>query len=360
MSNKYPKSIVLTGSTGTFGRFLVYEFLKYNNVKLTLLVRGASQQKAYDRVREIIGKENERVDVFRADLTKEYLGLSKLEYNELCKRTTIILHSAASTRFNLPLEEARLHNVKTTKNVLHFAKDCSRLVRFGFVGTALVAGKRSGLILESEFEHNEGFKNTYEQSKYEAEALVHADAQELPIAIFRPPLIIAPVLPKSSKKQINLLALAMSFIARGYLPFIPGTENSTMDIVSGTDAAKIICELMLKEHLSHITYHITNGAEAPTLKAIQTLIEQELGKTVSLEFCGDEESFMRRVRKIPWYRSDLRLVYKRAASFLPEAAYPKIFDNRNTLSELKVKHIGENPINILRQSLQSKLWSLSE
>ena len=38
------KTVVLTGSTGAFGRFLAREFLKYDGVKLTLLVRASAHK----------------------------------------------------------------------------------------------------------------------------------------------------------------------------------------------------------------------------------------------------------------------------------------------------------------------------
>ncbi|TSC77600.1 MAG: hypothetical protein G01um101433_517 [Parcubacteria group bacterium Gr01-1014_33] len=352
-------TVLLTGSTGTFGKFLARELLVYNELNLILLVRGTSQEDTRARAQESLGIQSDRVEVFHSDLLKDHLGLSESEYSDIMGRVTHILHAAASIRFNLPLGEARLSNVKTTENILSFVADCPRLTRFGFVSTAMVAGKRSGLIMESEFEHTAGFKNTYEQSKYEAEALVRANAEKFPVVIFRPPLIITPVSSENLGGPVNFLELATSLVARGRLPFIPGSEKSTVDVVNGVDAARRMCELMLKERLSHTTYHITNGIKAPTVRVIHTLMEQRFGRAIPLEFCGDMEAFMRRVREVPWYRPAMRIAYKRTASFLPEAAYPKVFDNRNTLSELHITRIGEDPADTLRLVFQGGLWKFS-
>lgn len=353
------KTIVLTGGTGNLGFFLIEELLRRKNIELVLLVRGTSQEEARNRVREIIGKKEKKTKIFQADLTKKYFGLAKSEYIELAKRTTHILHSAASTIFTLPIEEARFYNVKTTKNIINFAAECPNLFRFGFVSTAMVAGKRSGLILESEFEHKAGFKNTYEQSKYEAEALVRKNAQRLPTVIFRPPLIVTPRPSLKSKAVVNYLTLLISLVARGYLPFVPGTKNSIMNIVDGVDAARMMTRLMFKKHLSHMVYHITNGKKDPSVRVLLKTIEERVGTHIPIEYCGSMKSYLRHFRKIKKYKPEIQVAYKRTASFLPEPAYPKIFDNRNTLSELGITHVGKDPINILRSVVNSAPWNFS-
>jgi thioester reductase-like protein len=362
MMNSDKKTIILTGATGSFGRFLALELLKYNDVSLILLVRGASQQEAATRVKEIIDTQPGRVEVFRADLTQENLGLSGPEYGKLAKKATHILHSAASTRFNLPLEEARLHNVETTKKIIDLAKTCPNLVRFGFVSTALVAGRRSGVIMEDEFEHSAGFNNSYQQAKYEAEALVRSAANKLPVVIFRPPLIVSASLtsPTVDKKSPNFLYILISLIAQERLMCVPGTEKSTMDLVNSTDAARVIIQLLLKKDLAHVTYHITNGAEALTVGSLHKMVEEKFGKKIPVEYCGSTETFWKRIDQISAHNHEIRVMCKKAESFLLEPAYPKIFDNRNTLTELNIVQLGEQPISTLSLIFKEKKWSLSE
>lgn len=351
------KTIVLTGSTGTFGKFLVSEFLKYSDVRLILLIRNTAQLTAEERAQSIVDTEKERVEVFKADLTKENLGLSEAQLHELAKRTTHIIHSAASTRFTLPLEEARIHNLKNTERIIDFAKTCPQLVRFGFVSTALVAGKRSGVIQEDDFEHSAGFNNSYQQTKYEAEALVRAS--NLPIVIFRPPFIVTPTLPNSPPGATSFLNVLISLVAQERLPSVPGSEKSTMDIVAAPDASRIIVQLMLKEKLSHVTYHITNGTKAFSIHTLHQMIEKKCAKRIPVEYCGDMESFLKRVDQISKQKPELETVYKRAESFLVEPAYPKIFDNTHTLSELGVSQVGKDPVDIFHLMLNDDLWSSS-
>jgi thioester reductase-like protein len=52
-----------------------------------------------------------------------------------------------------------------------------------------VAGKREGIIMESELLHDAGFRNHYEETKYLAELEVETLKSELPITIHRPAVV---------------------------------------------------------------------------------------------------------------------------------------------------------------------------
>jgi len=65
-------------------------------------------------------------------------------------------------------------NVAGTSNVNNLAKSIAGLKRYHYVSTCYVAGKREGLIMETELAHNAGFRNHYEETKYLAETEVEA------------------------------------------------------------------------------------------------------------------------------------------------------------------------------------------
>lgn len=343
-------TVVLTGVTGVFGKFLVDELLK-KPLKIVLLVRANSQKEAEKRVKNLLSKSPNRFSVFQCDLTKEALGLGENEYLKLIKDTTHILHVAASTRFTLPLDEARRNNVDTTKVLLGFAKKCSNLKRFGFVGTAFVAGKRTGIILEDEFKHNSGFLNTYEESKYDAESLVRTKINKLPIVIFRPSLIITPH-QKSGHNPVNALTLGLFLARKGFLPILPGSENNTLDVISGTLAAQAIVNILLKKTVQHVAYHVTSADNSPQLKDLITLAEGKSKKKLKIRFCGSIDEFTVELRKITRFRPDLIAIYRKTRSFLPELAYPKIFNNHNLLEELETQTFSIQPINGLKAILK--------
>jgi len=347
------KTIVLTGGTGVFGKFLVNDLLKTNS-KIILLVRADSQAQANDRAKKLFKASTplpNRVTILKCDMTQENLGVTSDNYKVLRQNTTHILHAAASTRFNLPIEEARRNNVETTESLLSFARDCENLEKFGFVSTAFVAGKRSGIMLEGEFEHNEGFLNTYEESKYEAEMLVRSKIKELPIVIFRPSLIITPF-KKSDTSPVNALTLGMFLARKGFLPILPGNENNKLDIIEGTIASKVIIQIFLKDKLHHLTYHVTSAHNSPRIKDFIHLVEQQSRKKLPIRFCGDIDNYSLELKKVTRFRPDLIAIYKKTQSFLPELAFPKIYDNRNLLEELELKSFSSKPISIVESLLK--------
>lgn len=355
------KVVVLTGGTGGFGRFLALELLRYKEVKLILLIRENSLEEAQESAKEVLGESySEQIEIFCSDLTKERLGLSEQEYTNLANRATHILHAAASVRFTLPLEEARQYNVKTTENTLNFAKMCPNLARFGFVSTALISGNRSGTIKEDEFEHNAGFKNTYEQTKYEAEKLVRGNSEKLPVVVFRPPLIATESTTGNNLgSRTNALSLGIRLVIGRDISFLPGNDNSTVDIVSSKTAANRIVTLILKPSLMYLVYQITNDISAPTIKIIREIIEKKISHPISLEFCGSMDVYNKKVRSISWYKFRAKRAHEKISSFVSELAYPKIYNNAHTLKELQISHLGDNPIDIVKKIVNEKTWSFS-
>ena len=49
------------------------------------------------------------------------------------------------------------------------SKSLKKLRRYNYISTCYVAGKRTGEIFETELEHDAGFRNYYEETKYLAE-----------------------------------------------------------------------------------------------------------------------------------------------------------------------------------------------
>jgi thioester reductase-like protein len=66
----------------------------------------------------------------------------------------------------------------------------SSLKRYNYVSTCYVAGRREGRVLETDLEHDAGFRNFYEESKYLAELEVEKLKSDLPVTIFRPSVVV--------------------------------------------------------------------------------------------------------------------------------------------------------------------------
>ena len=76
-----------------------------------------------------------------------------------------------------------------TRNVVELARTLSNLRQFHHVSTCYVAGKREGVILETELRHDAGYRNSYEESKYLAELEVESAKTDLPVTIHRPAVV---------------------------------------------------------------------------------------------------------------------------------------------------------------------------
>ncbi len=190
-------TLFITGATGLFGGALIEHYLtRERNTKIVALVRAESEEAAINRLytqlkisptftHQIEIEAAKRLKVIRGDFTKTDLGLSASRVSELRQSVTDIIHSGASVDFASPLPEARIINVDGTKNILDFALQCRKLNAFLHISTGHVAGKRSGIIMENEISVEQGFFNSYEQTKAESELLVHNYMTRIPATIHR-------------------------------------------------------------------------------------------------------------------------------------------------------------------------------
>jgi long-chain acyl-CoA synthetase len=168
--------------------------------RVVVLVRASSQAEADARVGGVMASLFDapdryagRVEAVCGDLTAPGLGLGA-DRERIAEEVSQIIHSAASVAFDLSLAESRAINVEGTRRVLELAEACAArgagLRRLTYVSTAYVAGDRRGFALETELDLGQRFRNAYEQSKHEAESLVHRLRERLPITIVRPSIVV--------------------------------------------------------------------------------------------------------------------------------------------------------------------------
>jgi thioester reductase-like protein len=189
---KNDEVLLVTGATGFLGMHLVPQLLDQNpNVLLALLIRDKPGQSGRQRADSFLSAEHRsRVRVYSGDVSLPNLGLDAAALSQLNAEVTRVIHSAATVRFDHALDEARQINVEGTRHILDFAAASRNLRSFAYVGTAYVAGERNGLVLETELAVGQGYRNTYEQTKSEAEALVRSRLDSIPGIILRPSIIV--------------------------------------------------------------------------------------------------------------------------------------------------------------------------
>lgn len=187
----FNETVFLTGFPGFIAGRLVKRLAR-EGTRFILLVQPALLARARDEVKQIAeetGAAVENFSIVEGDITKPDLGLAKNELERARAETSTLFHLAAIYDLAVERAVAQHVNVRGTQNVNDFAKSIKDLRRYHYVSTCYVAGKRTGLIMESELEHNAGFRNPYEESKYLAEVSVDALKTELPVTIHRPAVV---------------------------------------------------------------------------------------------------------------------------------------------------------------------------
>lgn len=253
----------MTGATGFLGVQLVRELLaRQPNATLALLIRDREGQSARQRADSFIPlPERSRVQVFSGDVSQPHCGLDPAAYERLSAETTRVIHSAATVRFDHSLDEARRINVEGTRHILDFAEGARGLRSFAYVGTAYVAGERSGLVRENELAVGQSYRNTYEQTKAEAEALVQARLASLPGMILRPSIIVGDS-QTGVTSSFKMMYWPLKIYARGLWRTVPGYPDAVLDIVPVDFVASAVAHLLFEKAALGSTVHLCAGPHA--------------------------------------------------------------------------------------------------
>ena len=238
-------ALLLTGGTGFLGMELVARALDAGDgPDIYLAVRARDDAEAAERVRGLLARlyeqppENaERLRPVAAELTAPELGVAPSARAELEQNVSRVIHCAASISFTLPLDEARAINLDGTQRVLDLARRLPQLERLVHVSTAYVAGRTPQAFCEDDAGGGD-FRNTYEQTKLEAELAVTA-ADDLPTAIVRPSIVVGES-GSGWTSAFNVLYWPLQAFARGLLDTVPADPYGVVDMVPVDHVAEVI------------------------------------------------------------------------------------------------------------------------
>jgi long-chain acyl-CoA synthetase len=275
--------VLLTGASGFLGAQIARRLLAQANSQITVLIRAPSQADAVLRLKrswwdwpELYQNIGNRIQVLNGDLTKPRLNLTNAQYHELTKNIIYIIHSAADTTPNLKIDKLREINVTGTANIITLAREANvdhGLTRLSHVSTAYVAGKRGGVINETDLSNESGFSSIYEQTKFESEQLlVHAKA-DLPVTIFRPSLIVGDS-KTGAVKTFNTVYYMLKQYLTGHLRFVPASSGLKLNIVPVDYVADAVTNLTFNPAAKGLTFHLTApDANAPTAKELVKFVQ---------------------------------------------------------------------------------------
>lgn len=185
------ETVFITGFPGFIAGRLVERLAKEGG-RFLILVQSAFADRAraeLERISRQTGNPLSHFRILEGDIAQSNLGISRDELTTARSQATVIFHLAAIYDLAVARDIAMRINVEGTRNVNQFAQSSLNLRHYHYVSTCYVAGKRKGRILETELEHQAGFRNYYEESKYLAEVQVEGLKSKLPITIHRPSVV---------------------------------------------------------------------------------------------------------------------------------------------------------------------------
>jgi len=327
------ETVFITGGTGMIGGHLVAKICEEPTVeKVFVLTRRPSTLLPHPKVEIIYG------DIECADL-----GLEPHERRLLAQSVTTIIHGAALTSFSSELAAARAVNVAGTEWVLQLAAGCLRLRGYCHLSTVYVCGKRTGRISETELEHESGFVNSYEQSKYEAEQLVQSESYRLPTTIVR----LSTVIGDSGSGAVNKMGgihHAMRMVFHGLAPFVPGRKDSAVDLIPLDYAVDSVALLGLQKFTPDTTWHVCGADDALSLEefldaTVQLFYQHRPAwrkRAIEMPAIVNVETFELFVKSVEEVGDSMILdSVATLKHFVPQLAYPKQIKDTATQAVLK-------------------------
>ncbi|MGH2969594.1 MAG: SDR family oxidoreductase [Solirubrobacteraceae bacterium] len=261
----------LTGATGFLGMEVLARLLEAGDREVYALVRASDGPAAETRLDGVLAKlwrdpapYRDRVHAVAGDLTSPGLGIEQAQRTALAEEVGAVLHCAASISFDLPLDEARAINVEGTREVIGFAREAKalgRLERFVHVSTAYVSGAYPGTFRERQLIAGQQFRNTYEQTKWEAEQVIAA-AGDLAPAVARPSIVMGES-DSGWTPAFNVLYWPLRAFSRGLFDTVPALAEGRVDVVPVDYVADGIVHLL--DCADAGVFNLVAGREAPTV-----------------------------------------------------------------------------------------------
>jgi thioester reductase-like protein len=161
------RHIFLSGVTGFLGKLLLEKIIREMPEvgSVTVLVRAQDGTRAQKRFTDdVLGADlftrlrreqaehldrfcREKIKVVSGDLTQDRLGLTAADFQALCRRIDLIVHAAATVRFNEDLERSLAVNALSIDRVTDLSRE-SGWSPVLHVSTCYVNGYHSGRIAE--------------------------------------------------------------------------------------------------------------------------------------------------------------------------------------------------------------------
>lgn len=144
------RGVLLTGITGFLGKVLLEKVLRScpDVGTVFVLIREKKGQKCRDRLNKILGEElfeplhKQKPEVFQkvqlvvGDIVQPDMGMCNSDRERVIKEVSVVVHGAASVRFDEPIRLSVRSNLAATKMILDFCRNITDLKVYVHVSTA--------------------------------------------------------------------------------------------------------------------------------------------------------------------------------------------------------------------------------
>lgn len=316
----FNETIFLTGFPGFIAERLVRR-LAADGARFLLLVQPAFMTRAYAdtlRIAHETGTPPDRFRILEGDITHPDLGLFPSDLKMVREEATVLFHLAAIYDLAVARDVAMRVNVEGTRHVNRFAQTLPRLRRYHYVSTCYVAGKHTGVILETELRHDAGFRNYYEETKYLAELEVEALKSQLPITIHRPAVVCGDSRTGETAKYDGVYYLINYLLMRPELLSLANIGNGEvqLNVVPVDFVVEAMAALAKDERAVGATVHLADPNPLTTHALFETIARALTGHGSRVSIPA---KFVRAVLSLP---------FSEAVTGLPRVGVPYFLINQ--------------------------------
>jgi thioester reductase-like protein len=334
----------LTGGSGYIGSYLAVGLLERHDEPLNLLVRAEDQREAEQKLWRALQLHldfpafrrylDERIRIFRGDLTESHFGLDSDEYEALVASTDSVLHCAAS--LNRKSEKSCLNvNLRGTLEVVQLARRAQQahgLRRFSQVSTVAVAGQRSNEVVTEDrsIDWERSDYDPYARTKKFCEHMVRETLPDVQRTVFRPSIVLG----DSRRPETTQFDMVRAFVFLAGLPVLPFRPSDRIDIVPVDYVADAVVTIHQKANPAHEIYHLSSGTGAETFQQLTDALASARGSMAPFFWPGLEGPFRSIVERLARRRDSVGFGASLLKVFLPYLVWNTVFDNSRVVAEL--------------------------
>lgn len=264
---KWFNDILLLGSTGYLGIYLLRELLFHSKAQIHAIVRG-DEKRLYQKIisyfgQDFLNKYSERIHVYVGTISADKFGLREEIYKDLSAKISCIVNASGKVDHYGKYEDFYEANIAPVKEILKFAqiginKEIHQMSTKG-VAMGVIPGCKKKLYMEDDTDFGQEITNHYASTKLYAEKiLLEARKKGIYTNIYRIGDIVFDT--KDGRFQENIDKNAIYLIVRAMSRFacIPDSDMEFLEFTFVDFVSKAIVRLLMTESLNNETYHLIN------------------------------------------------------------------------------------------------------